>query len=406
MFSEYTCSDDYPIKCDMDSDNYGLCKKIEEDCNNDQSVGELVINPNDKNEDVGSKYGYTDEHLNDWCGRVSIDLSTKSEPGQNGSSSLPNTFKVMTFNIWGLIKGSGEYLEFLKETMQIRMQEIVKLVKEYDPDVVCIQEMTNLSFEYLKELNEMYEYKSEPDFDIKRYAQMRNRNVEVFVYSKYKPININIASISGNLGYNNAFLLVEYSNIIIINCYLQAGSKHSPGQENNWIHYSRCRKQELKAIRLVIEQLNENKLPIILTGDFNTDLGGNSEDWPELNEFKKINIIDTWKQLKGSGGLTEDTDINHMRWNTKFMEKRFRYDGILYKNTNTDIKIVPKEIEVIGKNLIPLNKELSEKFLKLFVPQDKDSDKKIKYYDTEKKLLALWPSDHFGVIATFQFINK
>ena len=277
--------------------------------------------------------------------------------------------------------------------------------------------MTNLSFGMLNGLLERYPFKSEPKFDISKNMTLRKRTVDVFMLSKYSPKRITIYSVAGNLNYNNSFVVMEYLNAVIINCYLQAGSKFSPGQEDKWFHYSRCRKQELKAIRKIIESANY-QVPVIIAGDINSNLNGPLNDWPEIEEFKKMYMIDSWQRVNGRDkkkskrfGFTEDTNINLMRWNNKFQEKRFRYDGILYKNpifqkeNEKRFSIHAKDSWIVGKKGIILDDYNTKRFIK-FMTRDVNDDEKnklLKYSDEDNKLLALWPSDHFGVITRFSF---
>lgn len=423
----YYCPEKYPYLCTLLTDNFGLCKKTVEDCDSDLSESELLLLSDEtsgKNIEEGKKYGYTHSHLKDYCGNITLDLQQDYRQSkmfgvlpdilpldtinEDPISEIKDEFSIMTYNIWGLIKyqDNPNYMKFLNETMKLRMKAIVDIVKKNNPDILCIQEMNNTVYRLLKdELSKIYPYEFEPNFDKiddKDRSIKRNRNLEVFIFSKYKPIRMELYGISGNLGYNNSFIIIEFQNIIIINCYLQAGSKYSPGQEAVWFHYSRCRKQEIKKINTLVDKYVLNGKACILTGDFNCNLNGNLKEWPELSEFSNLN--DTWTKLNlDKEGLTEDTDINQMRWNNKFMEKKFRYDGIFYKNPADNDILKPLTIKITGRKPIVLDKKMSEEFIKYFVPDKRES--LLRYYDQTKGLLALWPSDHFAVYAIFQILD-
>ena len=70
----------------------------------------------------------------------------------------------------------------------------------------------------------------------------------------------------------------DFENFTVFNLYTQAGSKFSPGQENNWIHYARCRREYFQMLRILID--NTDNKNIITVGDFNCNLDGSIEDWP------------------------------------------------------------------------------------------------------------------------------
>ena len=341
---------------------------------------------------IRKSFGYIDDHLETNCATKKLDLKMKF----NTSHIIPKNFKIMTYNIWGLIRGKGDHLDFVKDTMVLRMEKISEIILEDDPDIVCLQEMTNTSYEYLSKLKSRYKYCLEPNLNTNINKKERNRDVEVFVYSKYCPKQMKIYSITGNLGYNNCFMILEFHNLVIFNCYLQAGSKYSPGHDisnnnNNIKHYSRCRSQQINIIR---KQINKYNKPIIMLGDFNMHLDGKIDEWSELESLNKCNICDAWVKLnKQNNGFTEDTDINQMRWNIKFINKQVRFDGILYKN------LEPTNIKLVGELPIVLNKLMTEKFKKYFVHDYELNKDKIRYYKDD--LLALFPSDHFGISCNF-----
>ena len=59
----------------------------------------------------------------------------------------------------------------------------------------------------------------------------------------------NLFGVEGNLSYNNSMLMIEFDDFIVFNVYLQAGTKNSPGQQNLWFNYSRCRYHEYLSIQ-------------------------------------------------------------------------------------------------------------------------------------------------------------
>ncbi|AYV84082.1 MAG: hypothetical protein Hyperionvirus17_2 [Hyperionvirus sp.] len=417
--SDLFCSEEYPYLCDKDSINMGLCKKNPSACDDFSSESELPVIKTSS--DSGKNYGYHAHNLKDYCGNVKIDYDVKTDgviegdqmsilptrivPEATISEDLPQeieeNFTIMTYNIFGLVKADQKN-EDCDYFMAARMDAVVDVVRKNNPDIVCFQEMSTKSFIMLKdELTGMYPYYYERDFDIESVKVERNRTVEVCVFSRYKPKRVTLYSIGGNLGYNNSFMTMEFQDLIIFNCYLQVGSKFSPGQESVWIHYARCRKQQLNSITALAEKYAANGKSCIILGDFNCDLSGNHQDWPELDALS--GLTDTWTFLRPNDpGLTEDTDLNLMRWNMKFLPKKVRFDGILYLNPSDNEIILPTNIRLTGRKMRIMNKELSNIFTKYFIPKHtEDWEFNVKYYDSEKKLLGLWPSDHFALMATF-----
>ena len=137
------------------------------------------------------------------------------------------------------------------------------------------------------------------------------------------PKTIKMIPLGGNLTYTNSLMIIEFDNFNIYNCYLQAGSKHSIGQEKLYIHYSRCRLQLLEYIMTRLDKIT----PSILLGDFNINLNDTIDNYPELRGINKLineyNFIDTWT-INKNDGYTENTDINIMRWNDKMKDKKSR----------------------------------------------------------------------------------
>lgn len=428
----YYCPEKYPYLCTLLTDNFGLCKQSMEDCESDTITdSELLISDKDEEEIIkkGSQY-YSKSHLINNCSEVTLDLQqiptlsyTYTEEQQDilprellpldiSDENAPDeiyNFSIMTYNIWGSVeqKDNPDYMKFLEDTMKLRMESIVDVIKKNNPDFVCIQEMTNMSYNFLKDkLSTIYPYSFEENFDLERDKIKRNRDIEVFVFSKYKPTTIKLYSIAGNLGYNNSFMILEFQNLAIFNCYLQAGSKYSQGHESYWFHYSRCRKQELKSIGGIVDKYINNGKACIIVGDFNCHLDGDLKEWPELKEFSNMKMIDVWNQLRDQPGFTEDTDINQMKWNIKLQTKKFRYDGIFYRNPDDNRIVRPITIRITGRKPILLNNDMSNKFVDFFVPKVDNIEQKIRYFDTEKRIIALWPSDRFAVFAIFNIMDE
>lgn len=336
--------------------------------------------------EVGLQFGYTKEFLHKSCKDVREILSQS----WSDYHQVPNQLKIMTYNIWGFEKKfKGDDGSLLRETMEIRMKEVIKVIKENDPDIVLLQEMSAMSFSLLKDLFDIYPYCYEENFLENLTKLKRNHIAEVFILSRFKPKFIKLYSCGGNLSYDSPFMIIGFDNLIVINCHCQAGSKYSPGQENVAHHYSRCRLEQYTSIHNKLSEFNKNEIPVIIAGDFNADLNGSLNDWPELKLFEEKGYEDANKG--NNEGFTEDTNINSMRFNIKFMEKQLRYDGFLTKN----LKI--SNMKIVGTNPISISKDLSDKIKQIWIPKIDGWENKIKYNNLG--LIDLFPSDHFGVVA-------
>ena len=378
----FYCPNEYPYFCGKDSNSFGLCKKRLEDCENVNIDGVIPILALD-NGNKGSKYGYYTDNLHRRCKNVILNKEKKFDLSNNLSNIL--MFSIMTYNIWGLPPKN----DFILKLMKIRINLIADIIIKNNPDIICFQEVSLISLRILKKrLSLIYKYQYETDYFFDEILE-RNREVETITFSKYPVLNYQVYGLDGNLKYNNSLLRTEFSNFVLYNVYLQAGSKKSPGQEYYWFHYTRCRIDQLKRIKELIEK---DTKPVIICGDFNFHLDGGDE-WIEYNEIKDY-FKDSWTDLNRKDGFTENTDINTMRWNLKFQEKKVRYDGILYKYKNNNI--YPFFSKIVGKKSIPLDNKMTKLFVKNFVS---DEHHKIKY--NNKKTINIFPSDHFGVITKF-----
>jgi len=109
-----------------------------------------------------------------------------------------------------------------------------------------------------------------------------------------------------------------------------------------------------------------------------------------------MGLVDTYRSLypiEKSNGYTENTEINDMRWNSKFMPKTFRYDGIYTKN------LAIYTSQIVANKPFFLTKDQEEIFYEYIKKQNLDKEK-LRYRTVSgNKVLAWFPSDHFGVIS-------
>ena len=386
----YYCPDLFPFLCKNTSNAAGLCRRTENECNRTLIAGvpnkvRIKYEPVKKSNNLGNAFGYKSDNLSTSCYKWHLIYQKDFDQPER----LPDNFKLMTMNIWGLSKKN-----LVKYSMmERRMNKISEIISNEMPDIVCLQEMSNASFGFLNPQVDTKYNRSEDIFlsDLE-ILQQRNRSLDCFAYLKYKPKSVKIFSVGGNLGYDNSVLVIEYDDTVIFNIYVQSGSKFSPGQEENAIHYSRCRREQYEMIGRQINEIYSDK-KIIICGDFNTHLDGSESDWPETNQLKLMNLNDVYRSLHSDPGLTEDTSTNLMRWNTKFMEKKYRYDGILVKKLNFS------SCRVIGKEPFDLT-ELETGYVLDFLNGHRlDPSRLIYKENSNPRILEWWPSDHYGLVS-------
>lgn len=377
------CPKSHPILCDENDISMGLCKRTKEDCNIIHYDNVIPVNSTSA---TISKFGYDKEHISKSCYNFRLNY----QRFYDDYDELPKKFKIITMNILGLEKpGMVEALQMKK-----RLNKLADIIEDEKLDIICFQEMSDSSFNILKPRMSNYIF-SEENFNMAEASKARNSKMDVFSYMKYRPKSIEIYSLGGNSGYDNTVIFITYPNIIVMNVYLQAGSKFSPGLGENAIHYSRCRNEQLKMIVKIINKRYKQK-HIIMSGDFNTDLDGM---WPEYKQIESLKLKDSYRLVNPyEQGYTEDTDKNLLRWNIKFQHKQFRYDGIFYNK----LKVIKSYL--IGTEPIDLNSDETELLINYIKKTFSDDviEQNIKY-KANTKLLQIWPSDHFGVVSKFSF---
>ena len=391
------CPPDSFILCGTSTLGRGLCVPTRSDCKTRKQSSRSILTTSSGN--AGKNYGYMTDFLGKGCYVPTSSLKIDYQQTYTEYDTIPDTFNVMTYNIWGLSNK-----EKLIKLFKLRKPLLLKTLTESNADMFCLQEMSKESYHEMKDWIAKYPFASEVPFPSNKVE--RHRNVEVYFVSKYRPMKITIYGIEGVLGYENSFMVIEYPNLVIFNLYSQAGSKHSIGQEQTWIHYSRCR---YDILNIVYDMIPHDKSSI-LCGDINFDLDGSLHEWPELkmiNKFKKKGFIDTYRQLHKTGGLTEDTDLNLMRWNQKLAVKKYRYDAIFYRPIPKKSSILSSKL--IGEDLHYLNEEDSKWFYEEVSEARKHGGMdRLKGVRTTKKgfQIPINASDHFGVLTSIRHTSS
>ena len=409
-------------ECPDNTLNRKLVLDNAEDCNNVRATGKIkeLTDPVEiEKAKEGERKGYllANLHRNCYVKEGYSDIKPivyDYEHHINPSSRL----SIATYNVMGIDR--NEKQEWLIEK---RIPLIAREIESNNIDIVCFQEMSytlckllqeKLSdyviFENLTELN--YLLKDNKKFDIidklpdsttKSSYTSRHHDIEcsVAIKKSLKPKRITLDPLGGNLTYSNSLMIIEFDNLVIFNCYLQAGTKFSPGQDKLYLNYSRCREQ---LVEYVIEKVKAyNNIPIVILGDFNIDLNDDGTNFPEVNIIngklkRELGFVDNWEKVnRGDLGYTENTDINLMRWNDKFIEKKTRVDAIFTRGIEIE------ECRLLGhRNSLPVPKEHEQTYINSFTP-NKNLEKLQYIKGTES--LPIFSSDHFGVLSKINLIK-
>jgi exonuclease III len=126
-------------------------------------------------------------------------------------------------------------------------------------------------------------------FSVMRCYQSERFIIRIVIYSRY-PTGVTC---------------VKFGDITVVGCYLQAGSKNSPGQAEIWYHYSRCRSDQVTTIGAIVKEFSPSGT-IIMCGDFNMDLDDDPKERPEVRSVKNLKMIDTWRHTH-----TDSKDPNY-----------------------------------------------------------------------------------------------
>ena len=305
----FYCPNEYPYFCGPKSNSFGLCKKRYEDCNNVNIDGVIPILAID-HINKGVKYGYHTDNLHRRCNNIILN----KEATFDNNLLFPLMFSIMTYNIWGLPPKN----DFILKLMKLRVNLIADIIIKNNPDIICFQEVSLIPLQILKKkLSYIYKYQYETDYFFDETFK-RNREVETIIFSKYPVCNYQVYGLDGNLRYNNSLIRAEFNNFVLYNVYLQAGSKQSPGQKHFWFHYTRCRIDQLKRIK---ELIDKDTKPVIICGDFNAK--PSSETYNYINTYYKDSF--------------EPNTIRYNTWNDyNEIDNNTRIDYIFTKDVNTN----------------------------------------------------------------------
>lgn len=249
----------------------------------------------------------------------------------NVKNNFEKKIKIVTFNIAGVCS------LFKKE----RMKNIY-----IEGDIIGMQEVDFNIFP--KFINN---YKFQTTMEKEQMGKINSLCVSNIFPKKYE-----FYELPGLLDYyNNSVIYLYYDNFIIANIYLQAGSKMSGKIDIKYLsNFHKYREKKLIEILDKVDEI-DYKYKIIM-GDFNYDLIGNDEDWPEGKIMKRSGFENVLKD-KGNECYTEDSENNLLRKITKPNQvKKVQFDSIYYKGFKlSSSKLICKEEFNLDSNGKPMN---------------------------------------------------
>lgn len=250
--------------------------------------------------------------------------------GGAGGDTTVDRLTVSTYNIW-----------FNEKHAVQRYRAIAELLSRDAPDIMAFQEVTSLSAAvFLKQpwIREHYRSAAVVGGSRGNYGMLLLSRLPLDRVT-YTPLPTRLSR-----GYLTAQLTLDGEQLAVVSVHLESGKAAAP-----------LRARQLGAIF----EAQQNSGNAVIMGDFNMR---DAEDGIIGADYR-----DAWPGLRpGEPGYTEDTTINHMRFDMKNKHRHVRFDRVL----TTGDRWQPESIELLGRE--PISAALPRVF----------------------------PSDHFGVRCT------
>ncbi len=304
----------------------------------------------------------------------STTATTISTAAADGRKPL---LRVLTYNVW-----------FAEMEQKERNRAIFRECKAANPDVICFQEVTASFIYHLKQYNStvpnsanfsLYNYDCSDPFDgssFRGYGVMmlvKREILQGFQFFDF-PTNMGRKLLVANILLNNSI-------------QVDVGTVHLES-----LGYPQIRRQQLEICASAMSKKNS-----ILCGDFNFCSWANYR--PPHDPLENLVLQETipdysdiWLELRpGERGYTFNSEINEMIEQTELM----RYDRVMYRvSEGGDLKA--SQINIIGDR--PISTSSSTTATAFSSPVKPTALKAL----IGKKVVRVFPSDHFGLIADFE----
>ncbi|MCF6390043.1 endonuclease/exonuclease/phosphatase family protein [Mycobacterium sp. MBM] len=239
---------------------------------------------------------------------------------------------VSTYNIW-----------FNEEHADQRHGAIADLLSRETPDIMVFQEVTPAARTLFLQQPWIREH-----YRSAAIVGGRRGNYGMLLLSRVPVDRVTYTRLPTRLsrGYLTAQLTVDGERLIVVGVHLESGKASAP--------------LRARQLGLICGSVRNAENAVVL-GDFNI-------------RDREAGIIDTayrdvWPMLRpGEPGYTEDTTINHMRFDMKDKHRHVRFDRVLLKGE----RWTPESIELLGRE--PISPAMPRVF----------------------------PSDHFGVLCALR----
>lgn len=273
-----------------------------------------------------------------------------------------DTITVLTWNIWF---DSYKFLE--------RNREILNIVEAADPDIVCLQEVTkDFIVKCLSSWKYLSEYICSDNLD---GSSIGHYDVMMLCKKKFRA-SFERVPFPTSMGRDLLFSRLFEDKLAVGTVHLESLNSHD------------VREEQMEICRRAL-----GKYPsVILCGDFNFCSYRNYDIRKvplENDSLARIltGYVDVWPFLNPrEKGYTFNSDINCNILQSEVM----RYDRILFRQESTRSCVLePRSIRIIGDH--PIVDEASE-------CRDR--------FSTPPRSKPVFPSDHFGLIASFSISNK
>jgi tyrosyl-DNA phosphodiesterase 2 len=232
--------------------------------------------------------------------------------GGDGSHVDRDELTLTTFNVW-----------FDDYFAAQRYSAIAQLLSRGMPDIVALQEITPAALDI---------FLTQPwiraHYRCAAVVGGRAGNYGMLLLSRLPIARATYTRLPTRLqrGFLQAHVMIDGRPLVVCSVHLDSGKRRA-----------RLRGRQLRRVFRALRWADD----AVVLGDFNMRDTENARIAPPFH--------DVWPTLRpGDDGFTEDTDINHMRYDSKNKHRQVRFDRVLLKGTAWDAT----DIDLLGTEAI------------------------------------------------------